>query len=64
LGIGAEKIIFDYPHIPLAGVYAALAYYFANWEVLDAEINAEIEMERRHKAEKNRLKCSQQFEQK
>jgi hypothetical protein len=64
LGIGAEKIISNYPHIPPAKVYAAFAYYFANREVLDAEINAEIEMERRHKAEKNRLKCTQQFEQK
>jgi uncharacterized protein (DUF433 family) len=45
LGIGAEKIISNYPHIPPAKVYAALAYYFANREVLDAEINAEIEME-------------------
>lgn len=46
-GFGAEEIIAEYPNIPPAGVYAALAHYFANREVLDMEINAEIEEEKR-----------------
>ena len=56
LGIGAEEIIAEYPHIPPAGVYAALAYYFANREMLDAEIESEIEEEKRLLAEHNRLR--------
>ena len=62
LGIGAEEIIAEYPHIPPAGVYAALAYYFANREMLDAEIESEIEEEKRLLAEHNRLKRQQQKE--
>lgn len=46
-GLGAEEIIAEYPHIPPAGVYAALAYYFANRETLDTEIKVEIEEEKR-----------------
>lgn len=51
LGVGADEIIADYPHIPPAGVHAALAYYFANREQMDAEIEKEIEEERRLKRE-------------
>ncbi|CAN5227805.1 hypothetical protein BH20ACI1_BH20ACI1_19710 [soil metagenome] len=47
MGIGAEEIIEDYEHLAPEGVYAALTYYFANREELDAEIDAEIEEERR-----------------
>lgn len=56
LGVGAEEIIEDYPHIPPAGVYAALAYYFANRENLDAEIDAEIDAEDRLIEEHRRIK--------
>ncbi|MEA5567249.1 hypothetical protein [Anabaena sp. UHCC 0399] len=28
----------EYPHLSLAQVYAALAYYYANQEVMDQEI--------------------------
>ncbi len=41
-GYGAEEIIENYPHIPPEGVYAALAYYFANRKKVDAEVDAEI----------------------
>jgi uncharacterized protein (DUF433 family) len=41
LGYSAEEIFHQYPHLTLAGVYAALAYYHANREEVDAEIEAE-----------------------
>ena len=41
LGYSAEEIFHQYPHLTLAGVYAALAYYHANRELIDAEIDAE-----------------------
>lgn len=47
MGIGAEEIIENYEHLAPEGVYAALTYYFANREELDAEIDAEIEEENR-----------------
>ncbi len=62
LGVGAEEIIAEYPHIPPAGVYAALAHYFANREILDTEIDNEIEEEKRLLAEHNRLKQQHQKE--
>jgi uncharacterized protein (DUF433 family) len=40
-GLSPEEITLDYPHLTLAQVYAALAYYHANREALDAEIAAE-----------------------
>jgi uncharacterized protein (DUF433 family) len=47
LGMTADEIADDFPHLSLAGVHAALAYYFANRQQIDAEIDAEIEEERR-----------------
>ena len=41
LGHSAEEIARQYPHLDLAGVYAALAYYHADRETIDAEINAD-----------------------
>lgn len=63
LGYGAEEIIADYPDISPEGVYAALAFYFANREALDAEIEAEIEEEKRLLAEHNqkRRKLQKEF---
>lgn len=61
-GLGAEEIITEYPNIPPAGVYAALAYYFANQKALDVEIDAEIEEEKRLKFEYNQLKRQPQKE--
>jgi uncharacterized protein (DUF433 family) len=40
-GLTAGQIVEQMPHLTLAGVYAALAYYHANKEHLDAEFSAE-----------------------
>jgi uncharacterized protein (DUF433 family) len=40
-GLAAEQIVEQMPHLTLAGVYAALAYYHANKEHFDAEFAAE-----------------------
>ena len=41
-GDSPETIAADYaPHLPIAGVYAALAYYLANKAQLDAELEAD-----------------------
>ncbi|MBI3944217.1 MAG: DUF433 domain-containing protein [Chloroflexi bacterium] len=45
-GLSPEEIADQYPHISLAQVYAALAYYHANREEVEAELTAE-EMESR-----------------
>ncbi len=36
-GITPEEILENKPHLTLAGIYTALAYYYANRESLDAE---------------------------
>lgn len=41
MGESPEEIARDYPHLPIAGIYAALAYYHANREQIEAEIEAE-----------------------
>ena len=41
LGLSPEEIAADYPHLELAQVYAALAYYHANRQQMDAEMAAE-----------------------
>lgn len=46
-GMTADDIAADYEHLTLAGVHAALAYYFINRERIDAEIEADIMQERR-----------------
>ena len=42
-----EEIADDYPHLSLAQVYAALAFYHANSTQIDAEMQAEQEEEER-----------------
>jgi uncharacterized protein (DUF433 family) len=42
-GMSAEEIRVAYEHLDLAGIYAALAYYFAN----RAEVDADLADERR-----------------
>jgi uncharacterized protein (DUF433 family) len=42
-GMTAEGIGEQYPHLALAQVYAALAYYHANRVEVDAELAAEAE---------------------
>ena len=41
-GLSAEDIADQYPHLTLAQVYAALAYYHANREEVEAELAAEL----------------------
>lgn len=36
-GVTPEEILEDKPHLTLAAIYTALAYYYANKESLDAE---------------------------
>lgn len=40
-GLSPEEIVADRPHLALAEVYAALAYYHANKPEIDADIAAE-----------------------
>ena len=40
-GLSAEDIADQYPHISLAQVYSALAYYHANRMAVEAELAAE-----------------------
>ena len=41
-GLSPEEIAADYePHLPIEGVYAAIAYYLAHRARLDAEMEAE-----------------------
>jgi uncharacterized protein (DUF433 family) len=47
LGYSPEEIADQYPHLTLAQVYTALAYYHANREEIEAELAAEkIEADR------------------
>jgi uncharacterized protein (DUF433 family) len=48
LGLTPEEIATEVPHLSLAQVHAAIAYYHANQEAMDAEMAAE-------KAEADRL---------
>ena len=40
-GLTAEEIVEQYPYINLAQIYAALAYYHANRDEIDRELEAE-----------------------
>jgi uncharacterized protein (DUF433 family) len=40
-GLSPEEIVADRPHLSLAQVYAALAYYHSNRQEIDADIAAE-----------------------
>lgn len=46
-GLTADEISAEFPHLSLAGVHAALAYYFANREQIDKEIETDITEERK-----------------
>jgi uncharacterized protein (DUF433 family) len=41
MGMTPEEIAFEYPHLTLAQVHAALAYYHANREEIEADIAQE-----------------------
>jgi uncharacterized protein (DUF433 family) len=40
-GMSPEEIVSEFPHLTLAGVYAALAYYHDHREEINAEITAD-----------------------
>ncbi|MBI4312974.1 MAG: DUF433 domain-containing protein [Chloroflexi bacterium] len=40
-GMSAEQIFEEFPHLDLARIHAALAYYFANRERIDADLDAD-----------------------
>jgi len=40
-GMTPEQIVSEYPHLTLAGIYAALAYYHDHKEEVNADIQAE-----------------------
>lgn len=50
-GVTPEEIIEDKPYLTLAGIYSALAYYYANKELLDSEFTAYQEECQRLEAE-------------
>ena len=51
LGHSAEEIARQYPHLSLEGVYAALAFYHANRDAIDADIEADELAEQQLEAE-------------
>ena len=59
MGESAEEIAESFPHLSLAGVHAALAYYHANREEIDAEIAAEQAEEDRLEAEWLKMRNTQ-----
>ena len=60
MGRSAEEIADQYGHLTCAQVYAALAYYHANREVIDAEMAAEEadydRLYREHRANRGNLR--------
>src|SRR5579871_5833267 len=44
MGVTPEEIALEYPHLTLAQVHAALAYYHANREEIDTDISQEEQM--------------------
>ena len=51
MGMSGEDIAREFPHLPIANVYAALAYYHANRDEIEAEIAADQAEEERIEAE-------------
>jgi uncharacterized protein (DUF433 family) len=56
MGESPKAIADEFPHLNLAQVYAALAYYFANYDEVEREIRAEEEEERQLYEEHRRRK--------
>ena len=50
-GVTPEEILQNKPYLTLGGIYAAIAYYYANKEALDSEFAADDEKSRRLEAE-------------
>lgn len=59
LGESPEEIAREYPHLTLAGVYAALAYYHANQAEIEAELAADAAEEEQIESEWLRMRSSQ-----
>jgi uncharacterized protein (DUF433 family) len=57
-GLAPEEITAEIPHLTLAQVYAALAYYHANREEMDSDIAAEEAEASRLEAEHQALRSS------
>ena len=59
LGLTPEEISTEIPHLSLAHVYAALTYYHANRDEIEADIAAEdaeaTDLETRHAVPRNML---------
>jgi uncharacterized protein (DUF433 family) len=57
MGMSPDEIVSEYPSITLADVHAALAYYYANRERIDADIEAgkKYAEEMKAKADASRL---------
>lgn len=53
-GSSPEEIQAEYPHVNVASVYAAITYYMANRETIDAELREEAEAFERDKARQER----------
>ncbi len=43
-GLTPEEVQAEYPHLPLAAVYAAFAYYYDHQAEIDGEIEADLKM--------------------
>lgn len=57
-GESPEEIAREYPHLSLAGVYAALAYYHANQAEVEAELADDLAQETAIEAEWQQLRHS------
>jgi uncharacterized protein (DUF433 family) len=50
-GYSADDLVMHYPQISLAQVHAALAYYYAHKDEIDAQLEADAEFARKAKEE-------------
>jgi hypothetical protein len=44
MGLTPEEIVTEFPHLTLAGVHAALAYYHANREEIETDLADEAKL--------------------
>lgn len=59
LGESPEEIAREFPHLTLAGVYAALAYYHANQAEVEAELAQDAAEEERIETEWRQMRSTQ-----
>lgn len=50
-GKSPDEIVTAYPHLTLAGVYAALAYYHDHQQVVDRQIREDLEFAEQYRKE-------------